>query len=190
MRKRDTPHYWVYRIRGFVMAPLLAVMLFCTWREVEFDAAVFPIGGAIFLLGLGVRIWAQMHLHYRLSVRKHLTTTGPYHYLRNPIYVGNMLILAGLCVTSEVLWFLPAVLLYGFAVYSMVVRHEEAHLTQKYGDAYRDFMAAVPRWIPSTLLPASTNTSVGRFFLPSVRVELYNFLFLAVPLLKEFIIDR
>jgi len=172
------------------MAPLLAVMLLCRWNEVELDLAVFPAGAAIFLLGLGIRIWAQMHLHYRLSVRKQLTTTGPYRHLRNPIYVGNTIILAGLCVMSELLWFLPAVLLYSLLVYHMVVRHEEAHLEQKYGEDYRNFMRSVPRWLPRMSQANAEAKPVRQFFLPSVRVELYNFLFLAVPLIKELVIDR
>lgn len=190
MRKRDTPYYWVYRVRGFAMAPLLTIMLLCRWNEVDLDLVVFPAGFAIFMIGLGIRIWAQMHLHYRLSVRKQLTTTGPYQYLRNPIYIGNMVILAGLCVMSELLWFLPMVMIYSLAVYHMVVRHEEAHLEQKYGEDYQAFLNRVPRWIPRIPRVQKDAKSVRHFLFPSVRVELYNFLFLAVPILKELIIDQ
>ena len=189
MSKKAAPFYWAYRLRGTGMIPLIAVMLFCTWREIELDAVIFPLGGAIFLVGLAVRVWAQMHLHYRLEVRKHLTLAGPYRFVRNPIYISNIIILLGLTVMSELVWFIPVVLAYSLALYSMVVRHEEAHLTEKYGDAYRSFMAETPRWLPRMDAARAVATPVRQFFFPSIRVELYNFLFLLIPLIKEVVID-
>lgn len=79
---------------------------------------------------------------------KELVTTGPYHYVRNPIYVGVMSIFLG-----HFLWFgYWAVLIYAvlaFAgVHLFVVLYEEPTLKQKFGAAYEDYLKRVPRWIP------------------------------------------
>jgi protein-S-isoprenylcysteine O-methyltransferase Ste14 len=177
-----------YRVRGLLMAPMFLVMVLCFWHECEDHALQFTLGPGLFAAGLALRIWSQMHLHYRLDVRKVLTTTGPYAWVRNPIYIGNTLILMGICVLSELVWFVPGVLLICAAVYSMVVRYEEAHLTRKYGRPYLDYMAAVPRWLPRA--PRENEPAdVGRFFWPSVGVELYNLFWFAIPIVKEIISD-
>jgi len=189
MGKKDAPFYWVYRARGAVMIPLLAVILLITWREYEVESIIVPIGAAVFLAGLGVRIWAQMHLHYRLAVRKQLTTTGPYRFVRNPIYVANTLILCGLSVLSGLIWFVPIVIAYCYLAYTMVIRHEEYHLGEKYGAPYAAFLQDTPRWFPRATHRALTATDTGRFFFPSVRAELYNLLFLVIPIINEIWID-
>jgi protein-S-isoprenylcysteine O-methyltransferase Ste14 len=177
-----------YRMRGVLMAPLFLTMVLCFWNECEIHAIQFSLGPLFFTAGLALRIWSQMHLGYRLAVRKVLTTTGPYTFTRNPIYIANMLILMGICVLSELLWFLPILLVTCAVIYSMVVRYEEAHLLQKYGLAYASYLNRVPRWVPHLLYERSPETApVRRFFWPSVRVELYNLLWFAIPVAKEII---
>jgi protein-S-isoprenylcysteine O-methyltransferase Ste14 len=182
------PTRFFYRYRGLLLAPPLLFALVCTWAETEIDLLVFPLGLSIFALGVALRFWAQCHLHYRLRVRKALTTSGPYHYVRNPIYIGNLLIVGGLCVVSELIWLVPAMLLWTVAVYRGTVRYEEYHLTQKYGVPYTEFLRRVPRWMPRLpLLPELLAPSVRPFFAASARAELHNLLILAPFLLKEFI---
>ncbi len=76
-----------------------------------------------------------------------LCTDGPFQFSRNPIYLGDWLILAGLSLVLATYWpllFSPLIWLllrYG------VIRHEEAHLTLRFGDAYRRYQARTRRWI-------------------------------------------
>jgi protein-S-isoprenylcysteine O-methyltransferase Ste14 len=140
-----------YRLRGFLISLPLVFALFSFSFETESDWFNWSVGVSMFLLGLLFRIWAQQHLHYRLTVRKHLTNSGPYSFLRNPIYLGNILICLGLVVTSELLWLVPITLIYSFGIYSFVVSYEEGHLLEKYGETYRRYISEVPRWFPLTL---------------------------------------
>ena len=137
-----------YRYRGVAMAPIYLMLVTVFTGETERDAWIWPIGLTVFFLGVLIRVWAQTHLHYRLAVRKVLTTTGPYLFIRNPIYVANTLMLLGVTILSELLWLLPVMFLWCAFVYSLVVRREERHLTEKYGEPYIAFMKDVPRWIP------------------------------------------
>jgi len=79
---------------------------------------------------------------------KELVVTGFYRYVRNPIYVGVLLIFLG-----HFLWFgYWALLIYTvfafIGVHSFVVLYEEPTLTRKFGLAYEEYLKRVPRWIP------------------------------------------
>lgn len=183
------PYNKIYKVRGLLMAPPCLFELLVFYRQSEWDSVVWPAGLALFLAGVGIRIWAQVHLHYRLKTRKVLTTTGPYGFVRNPIYIANTLILLSLTVMSELLWFLPVKLLWCAVVYTFVVRREEAHLLDKYGTPYQAFLDGVPRWLPRWRWPTSRVRGEGRFIVPSVIAELNCFLLLPPLLLKEFLVD-
>ena len=87
---------WFYRFRGWLVAPPLLLALFSTAGRVDRPWLCWGLGLALFAAGVFVRLWAQEHLHYRLRAETALTRTGPYRRMRNPIYVGNTLIGAGL----------------------------------------------------------------------------------------------
>jgi Putative protein-S-isoprenylcysteine methyltransferase len=79
---------------------------------------------------------------------KELVITGPYRYVRNPIYVGVMLIFLG-----HFLWFgYWALLIYTvlafIGVHIFIVLYEEPTLKRKFGAVYEDYLKRVPRWIP------------------------------------------
>jgi protein-S-isoprenylcysteine O-methyltransferase Ste14 len=79
---------------------------------------------------------------------KELVSTGFYRYVRNPIYVGVLLIFLG-----HFLWFgYWALLIYTvfafIGVHSFVVLYEEPTLKRKFGTSYEDYLKRVPRWIP------------------------------------------
>ena len=76
-----------------------------------------------------------------------LTTTGPYAYTRNPLYLGSILIAFGFAVASRSLW-VAAVLAVLFAViYIPVIRGEEAFLRATF-PGFEEYAARVPRLFP------------------------------------------
>jgi protein-S-isoprenylcysteine O-methyltransferase Ste14 len=76
-----------------------------------------------------------------------LVTDGVFRYTRNPLYVGVSIGLCGVALVFALDWVLvliaPACVLLHFAV----VRREERYLEQKFGDAYRAYVARVPRYL-------------------------------------------
>lgn len=174
-----------YHFRGVLITPPFIFALFCFSSETEMDCLIWPLGVSLFLSGLLLRVWAQQHLHYRLF-KKYLTTTGPYSFVRNPIYVGNLLICLGLVISSELLWFAPIAFFYCFGIYSFVVRYEEGHLLEKYGEDYRKYLLEIPRWWPQTIRFKNLGIK-NEFFRATIIAEIHCTLALLPYLLKEII---
>jgi len=181
---KEANRIW-FKLRGILIAPVYLFSFFCIYRETEHWSALF-FGLVIFLSGLGVRVWAQMHLHYRLKEKKILTTTGPYSFVRNPIYIGNTLILTGTTLISELFWLVPVMIITCTGTYYMTVRYEEGHLKGKYGAPYIEYLQQVNRWFPRFERPTSSEQcNQWVFFLPSIRAEAHILLLLILPFLKD-----
>ena len=79
---------------------------------------------------------------------KELVVTGPYHYVRNPVYVGVVFIFLG-----HFLWFgywalLNYATLAFIGVHFFVVLSEEPTLKRRFGASYEEYLKLVPRWVP------------------------------------------
>jgi protein-S-isoprenylcysteine O-methyltransferase Ste14 len=102
-------------------------------------------GLALILVGELLRIWAAGHLRKT----KEVTTTGPYAYVKNPLYLGTFLILVGFCLMAGNLWILAA----GAAIFVVYYapfkkKREGQRLFEKFGDAWADYDLHVPDYIP------------------------------------------
>jgi len=102
------------------------------------------ITGAIVLLpGLVLRGLASGHV----QKDKQLTTSGPYAYTRNPLYLGSLMLAAGFAIAARS-WWIVALMLAMFAViYIPVIAGEERYLRQTFPD-YDDYARHVPRMMP------------------------------------------
>ena len=181
----DTVFNFAYRWRGFLVIPPVALAFF--WAPLG-HAARLPgwlFGAVVFASGLALRIWAQMHLHYRLKVRRRLTTTGPYALVRNPIYIGNTLLAAGVVLLLRAPLIVPLTLLWCAGLYSLVVRREELVLIERYGEPYREYRRRVPRWLPRWDSEQVSTGSHTPWFWPSVKAEVHCLLCLLLPVLRE-----
>jgi protein-S-isoprenylcysteine O-methyltransferase Ste14 len=184
--KNETLMRKIFKLRGLLMVPPMIFIVLCTWGEIEKDWLIFGLGGTTFALGLALRVWAQMHIRYRLKIEKILTTTGPYSYVRNPLYIANTIMLVAACMFSEQFWFIPIQILYCAIVYNLVVRFEENHLLQKYGNAYLDYTYQVPRWFPRLRsLSIKKKVNVIEYLIPSIVTEAPNLLILAPFIIKD-----
>jgi protein-S-isoprenylcysteine O-methyltransferase Ste14 len=75
-----------------------------------------------------------------------IVETGPYHFTRNPIYLGMMLGLTGLAIAFESPWLLMTLVPFGLVIRYGVIAREEAYLERKFGDVYRRYRGRVRRW--------------------------------------------
>ncbi|MGC9325718.1 MAG: methyltransferase family protein [Desulfomonilia bacterium] len=175
-----------YKLRGALIVPFYLFAIFWDRGDVQIPWIIYPLGAVLFALGLFLRVWAQVHLHYRLKEHKKLTLTGPYVYVRNPIYIGNTAILVGITVLAGLLWFVPVMIIACAFTYHMTVLYEEDHLKRKYGQGYVEFLEKIPRWLPRfSGVTAAPSDSLGTYLLQSIRAELHILLLLIPLILKE-----
>lgn len=105
-------------------------------------------GGLIALAGLLIRAWAAGHLRKN----QQLATSGPYAYVRNPLYVGTLAAGVGFA-TAGAQWLIGAVLVAFFLLFYLpVVEEEENHLLQIL-PGYEQYRSRVPKLLPR-LTPA------------------------------------
>jgi protein-S-isoprenylcysteine O-methyltransferase Ste14 len=76
-----------------------------------------------------------------------LVTSGPYRWVRHPLYVIGLIGFAGFALLAEN-WFIVLMAVMGFAVLVIRVDREEARLVEKFGDAYRQYMRRTGRFFP------------------------------------------
>jgi protein-S-isoprenylcysteine O-methyltransferase Ste14 len=77
-----------------------------------------------------------------------LVTEGVFHHCRNPLYVGNILMLLGVGILSNSLYFLVVVVPLFCFIYQAIVLAEEHYLKTKFGASYEAYMKVANRWIP------------------------------------------
>jgi steroid 5-alpha reductase family enzyme len=78
-----------------------------------------------------------------------LIDSGPFAMVRNPLYVGNILLWLGFAVSAQLPWLVPVVFVLLMLEYHAIVRWEERLLESRLGESYRDYLRRVPRWIPN-----------------------------------------
>jgi protein-S-isoprenylcysteine O-methyltransferase Ste14 len=79
---------------------------------------------------------------------RELVAVGYYRYVRNPMYVGILLILIGHFLWFEYRSLLIYLLIVFVVIHLFVTLYEEPTLKRKFGSSYEDYLRRVPRWIP------------------------------------------
>jgi protein-S-isoprenylcysteine O-methyltransferase Ste14 len=79
---------------------------------------------------------------------KELVIVGFYRYVRNPMYVGIMLLLLGHFLWFGFWWLLVYTVMAFIIVHLFVTLYEEPTLKRSFGAAYENYLNQVPRWIP------------------------------------------
>lgn len=142
----------VLLVAAIIASVGLSRLLPLSWPGVD-DAPARIVGLAIGALGL-VLIVASI-----LTLRRHettvlpdkaataLVTTGPYRFFRNPIYLGDVMMLFGLAELTKNVWFVIAAALFAVLVTPLQILPEERHLEARFGDAYLDYKKRARRWI-------------------------------------------
>lgn len=128
---------------GFVLAALYLWLAHPTWLSLA-------IGAVIALAGVAIRAAASGHITKNAA----LTTTGPYAYTRNPLYLGSIVIGIGFAVSALNGWIVAAIAILFLAIYLPVIRSEEEFLRSKFSE-FDDYARTVPRLFPR---PASRAT--------------------------------
>ena len=138
-----------FRLRSLTPIPL--ILLLILFSQPTLSSVI--LGSLLIVLGEWLRIWAVGYAGgstrtRTLGAARDLVTTGPYAHVRNPLYLGNLILSLGVCVAANVYWMI-AVLVIGFLIqYTPIIRSEETYLLEMCGDRYRTYCAAVPCFVP------------------------------------------
>lgn len=79
---------------------------------------------------------------------RHFVATGPYRYLRNPMFLGAAIVLVGAAFMLRSPTTLGVAVLFLLLAHAFIVLYEEPTLERKFGDEYRAYRSAVRRWMP------------------------------------------
>ena len=142
----NSPAAWS-RIARRIRVPLgFAFAAFYLWRAKPSWASLC-IGSVIALLGIFIRAVASG----QVDKDRVLSMNGPYAYVRNPLYLGSIIIGIGFAVAAQDVWIFVAIILLFLVIYLPVIRSEEAFLRGQFS-GYDDYARRVPSLLPHTLL--------------------------------------
>ena len=115
---------------GFVAA--LAAVLFAepTWTT-------WAAGLAVSAAGEAIRVWAAGHLEKSREV----TRSGPYRWMRHPLYVGSSIVALGVVIASRSFVVAAVAAIYIGSTIPAAIRAEEAFLRQTFGDQYDRYLS-------------------------------------------------
>ena len=114
------------------------------------------IGAAVNLAGLLFTVWARIHLGRNwsgtvtLKQDHELITSGPYAWVRHPIYTGLLLGFVGLAIARGEWRSILAVVIIALAFWRKL-RIEESWMLEQFGDAYRSYRRRVAALIPGVI---------------------------------------
>lgn len=114
--------------------------------EVSLAVALTIAGAHLRLVSIRV-LGKSARVHHAGGRALHVV--GPYARLRNPLYVANGLITGGLALLAGGPVALATAMGLVALVYHLAVLHEEQALVSAFGDAYREYLRRVPRWLPA-----------------------------------------
>ena len=121
---------------GFVAAALYVWLARPTWLSIV-------CGSAVILPALLLRTAASGHVRKNQEV----TTSGPYAYTRNPLYVGSIILVIGFGIASRNVWLAVGLVVIFIALYLPVIRDEENFLRAQFPE-YDGYAQRVPRILP------------------------------------------
>jgi protein-S-isoprenylcysteine O-methyltransferase Ste14 len=136
------------------LAALTAILLGRVWPLPSPDAGGLAIFGVVVALsGLAIDLWAIVTMRSADTnilpnrAADLLVTWGPFRFSRNPIYVANTVLLIGIGLAADNLWFVVCALVAALLVDRLAIRREERHLAARFGAAWSDYSAKTPRWL-------------------------------------------
>lgn len=141
----------LFQYRSYTPIPFLILMVIFA----EPTLTSLLLGAAVIASGEFMRLWGVAIAGSETRTTgpvggTFLITTGPFAFVRNPLYLGNMLIYLGVGIMSAALfpWLTIVALAYFYVQYSLIVSLEEEYLTSTFGEEFQRYRSAVPRFLP------------------------------------------
>lgn len=116
-------------------------------------------GSVIAVIGALIRLWASGHV----KKNKVLATDGPYAYVRHPLYVGNILILLGFSIASNIWWAYALMVFLILFYYPPAISYEDAKLDRLFGEEWQSWSRNIHALIPTFSSKAGSASSEWSF---------------------------
>ena len=149
---------WTWnRVARRIRVPLgFLFAAFYIWRAKPAWTSV-AVGVAVAACGIAIRALASG----QVQKDRELTMTGPYAYVRNPLYLGSIVIGIGFAIAARDIWVAGVLVIYFAVVYVPVIRGEESFLGSRFAD-YADYRRRVPSLLPRSLWFAGVTAGFSR----------------------------
>lgn len=147
--------------RTFIVFPLVLLAIECvlqrSWPHFPYLPPLDWRGAPLLIWGYGqyrlVGNYRQQHGGGGPGISnppERLVTTGPYHTIRNPMYLGHLIFFAGLAAILHS-WLGAALLVFHMYWFHQRVKDDEAALLSQFGELYNQYQRHVKRWIPGII---------------------------------------
>ena len=162
-----------FKYRSYTPIPFLILMLIFQ----QSTPMTLIIGFMVALIGELIRFWGVSWAGSETRTTggvggTFLIISGPFAYVRNPLYVGNILIYLGLGIMSFALFpYLQIVAILFFLLqYYFIVREEEKYLVERFKDEYKEYCKHVPAFFPR-LFPYKNSSIVQPPYNPKAGLK-------------------
>ena len=146
---------WLFRRRTIIPLPLALAVLLAPGTVARGSTAVVAAGVVLVATGELMRLWGVRHIGAISRTRSGrlgpLVASGPFAFIRNPLYVGNIALWVGFALSARLLWLAPVFAVILAVEYHAIVGWEERLLEERLGEQYRRYAGQVPRWLPKTI---------------------------------------
>jgi protein-S-isoprenylcysteine O-methyltransferase Ste14 len=156
----------VFKYRSYSPIPFVILMLAFQKATVE----SLLIGFAITTLGELIRLWGVCYAGSETRTTgkvggTFLIISGPFAYVKNPLYLGNILMYFGFGIMSLALFpYLQIVaLIFFYFQYHVIISREEGYLREQFGEEYSKYYKAVPKLIPTVFPYRNKNLEQPEF---------------------------
>ncbi|RKY82259.1 isoprenylcysteine carboxylmethyltransferase family protein [candidate division KSB1 bacterium] len=143
--------HFLFKNRSYTPIPLILIALFLanpSWITIA-------AGFAVMLAGEFIRFYGVAYAGSATRTTAEaggavLITSGPFAYIRNPLYVGNFFLALGFVIMAWAWmpYMVALFLLLFFFQYTFIIKHEEEYLLKTFGEEYKIYCLNVKRWLP------------------------------------------
>jgi protein-S-isoprenylcysteine O-methyltransferase Ste14 len=157
MKDENKPIFLALRLGGLLLwfSPLVYAIVpaWLAWSKIGLPDWVRWIGVGVGFVSLGLIYWMFKSIGSGITptvaTRKEhkLSTSGPYRWIRHPLYTFGTLAFLSLGLIADS-WFIVLLSALAFVLLSLRTPSEEAHLIEKFGDEYREYMKRTGRFFP------------------------------------------
>ena len=149
-----------WRVIWYFIPYLVALTSVYSSSNVTPNIIIFLLGVSFSIIGQAIRLWAAGFVEKvarKNTVSFHtLITSGPYQYIRHPLYLGNILGMIGFGISAAAFLAFPVNIevilictLLAASIFLLILMHEEPMLLRLHGENYNQYSQKTPRLIPA-----------------------------------------